>query len=390
MKKILAAASVMILLFVLFAPAASADDEVQVDESKLDMDYYSQLSGQNITIYVYNWGEYISDGSDGSLDVNSEFERITGIKVNYTTFATNEEMYAKIKSGGAQYDVIVPSDYMIAKMINEDMLEPLDSGDIPAWSGIGDSYLGLAHDPDDEYSIPYMWGMVGIIYNTKYIEDPPDSWSALWDENYMGQILMFSNSRDAYGIALKMLGYSMNTTSLEEIDEATQALKDQHMLVQAYCMDEIFNKMEGEEAIIGPYYAGDAVTMMDENPDLAFVYPEEGTNQFVDSFVIPKGTRNKLAAEMYINFMCEPEVSAANAEYIGYFSPVEAAWDYLDMETFAAVWPSEEVLAKSEVYTALPDDVNQYIDSSWTEVLTYNENANEWIGPVFLFGALGA
>lgn len=357
-----------------------------------DREYYQQLRGQNIRLNVYNWGEYIADGSEGSADVIREFELLTGITVHYTTFASNEEMYAKLKSGGTyQYDVILPSDYMVARMISEDMLEELDYANIPNAALIDDLYKGLEYDPSDAYSVPYMWGTVGIVYNTVMVgeETVIDSWDALWDEQYIGNILMFSNSRDAFGIALARLGYSLNTTDPDELAEAAEALKAQKPLVQAYVMDEIFNKMEGGEAAIAPYYAGDALTMISENPDLAFVIPKEGTNYFVDAMVIPKGSANKQAAEMFINFMCEVEVSAANADYIGYSTPIPGALELLDPddETLAIAYPDEEVLDNTEVFRHLPAAVNNALDRYWTEILSYNENTNIWIGPVFLAAA---
>ena len=218
----------------------------------VDEDYYQRFQGQKIDLNVYNWGEYISDGSDDSLNVVKEFEALTGISVHYTTFASNEEMYAKIKSGGAQYDVIIPSDYMIARMASEGMLETLDLANIPNFSLVDDAYKSREYDEDNEYSVPYMWGVVGLIYNTAMVEDEVTSWDALWDERYLGNILMFSNSRDAFGISLARLGYSLNDEDPAHLEEAADELKDQKMLVQAYVMDEIFNKMEGGEAAIAP------------------------------------------------------------------------------------------------------------------------------------------
>ncbi|MEG2634651.1 MAG: spermidine/putrescine ABC transporter substrate-binding protein, partial [Oscillospiraceae bacterium] len=234
-------------------------------------------------------------------------------------------MNAKIKSGGAHYDIIIPTDYMVARMIEEDMLEKLNYSNIPNFSIVDDVYKGMEYDAENMYSVPYMWGLVGLIYNTTMVEDEITSWDALWDSKYIGNILMFSNSRDAFGISLLRLGYSLNDCDPTHLEEAANELKNQKMLVQAYVMDEIFNKMEGGEAAIAPYYAGDAITMMSENPNLAFVIPDEGTNYFVDAMVIPKGSQNKEAAEMFINFLCEPEISAANAEYIGYSTPISKA-----------------------------------------------------------------
>lgn len=396
-KKIIGFVLVVVLilsmgLMLMRAGSFEEEDEESPDRiSVADRELYQQFRGQNITLNVYNWGEYIADGSEGSADVIREFEMLTGITVHYTTFASNEEMYAKLKSGGTyQYDVIVPSDYMIARMIAEDMVEPLNYDNIPNAQLIGEQYTGLEYDPDDAFSVPYMWGTVGIVYNTLMVGEDVEitSWDALWDEQYIGNILMFSNSRDAFGISLMRLGYSMNSTDPDELAEAAEQLKLQKQLVQAYVMDEIFNKMEGGEAAVAPYYAGDAITMMDENPDLAFVIPEEGTNYFVDAMVIPKGSANKEAAELFINYMCEVEVSAANADYIGYSTPIPEALELLDLdeETLAIAYPDEEVVENTEVFRLLPEAVNNQIDRYWTEILSYNENANVWIGPVFLAG----
>lgn len=345
-----------------------------------------------ITLEVYNWGEYISDGSDGSLNVIAEFEKQTGISVHYTNFANNEEMYTKIANGGVQYDIIIPSDYMVARMIEEDMLEKLDFNNIPNANGVGDNFKNLEYDPKNEYSVPYMSGVVGIIYNKAMVSGKIDSWNALWDEQYKGQILMFDNPRDAFGISLLRLGYSINTTNANEIAEAAEALKLQKPLVQAYVMDQIFNKMGSGEAALAPYYAGDAITMMAENSDLAFVIPKEGTNFFVDAMVIPTGCKNKQAAEMFINFMCKPEISAANAEYIGYSTPVPDAIGLLDLDPdeMAIAYPDDEVLANTEVFRHLPKDTNELINQYWIEIKGYDESANKWITPVLLAAALAA
>ena len=235
-----------------------------------------RFAGQNLTLNVYNWGLYISDGSDESVDVVSAFEELTGIRVNYTTFDSNESLYAKMKSGGASYDVIFPSEYMVGKMIAEDMLAPLDYANIPNMAAIGEEYKGWAFDPDNAYSVPYMWGTTGLIYNTTMVDEPPTDWAALWDVQYANNVLMFNNSRDAYAIAAKKLGLSLNPNSVEEVDLVMQELQDQKSVVQAYVMDEIFDKMEGGEAAMAPYYAGDALTMIADNPDLAFIHPTEG------------------------------------------------------------------------------------------------------------------
>lgn len=382
MKKLL---SLLLCLLLLLCMSSSAFAETSVEVA--DEDYYGRFRGQNLTLSVYNWGEYISNGADDTLDVNKAFEELTGIRVLYTTFATNEELYAKIKSGGASYDIIIPSDYMIARMISEKLVSPLNFDNIPNVQYIADEYRYTDFDPDGTYSVPYTWGTVGIIYNTQYVDaEDAASWDILWDERYMGEILMFSNPRDCFAIALKRLGYSMNSTDQNEIREAAESLKSQKPLVQAYVMDEIFDKMEGEEAMIAPYYAGDAVVMVEENPNLAFALPEEGTNRFIDSICIPYNAKQKEAAEMYINFLCEPQVAAANIEYIGYSTPNLAAFDLLDEEIQQdeITYPSAEILEKTEAFIHLPQDTSTLMDKLWTEVLSNDESYSKWTIPAFL------
>lgn len=373
-----------LLLPVLFMTAAFADDTVEVtDES-----YYTKFQGQNLSISVYNWGEYICDGSDDTaVDVNAAFEKLTGIKVLYTTFATNEELYAKIKSGGASYDIVIPSDYMVARMIAEGLIQPLDFKNIPNARFLDEQYLYTDFDPEGAYSVPYTWGTVGIIYNTQYVdEEDTHSWDLLWDERYMGEILMFSNPRDSFAIALKRLGYSMNSTSEKELREACESLKSQKPLVQAYVMDEIFDKMEGEEAMIAPYYAGDAIIMADENPNLAFSIPDEGTNRFIDSICIPANAKQKEAAEMYINFLCEPQIAAANINFIGYSTPNLAAYELLDeeMQQNTIAYPDQSVLENTEAFVFLSGQISTLMDKLWTETLSNDENYSKWTIPAFL------
>jgi spermidine/putrescine transport system substrate-binding protein len=319
-------------------------------------------------VNVYNWGEYIDE------DLLKEFEDETGITVNYSTYSDNESMYATLKSGANGYDVIIPSDYMISRMIDEDMLEELNFDNIPNYEYIDEDYRGLAYDPEDKYSVAYTWGTVGIVYNTTMIDYVPDSWDILWDESLAGQILMFDNSRDAIGIGLLKLGYSLNTTNEEEIKEAVDQLIAQKSLVQAYVMDQIFDKLEAGEAAVGPYYAGDALTMIDENPDLAFVVPKEGTNSYVDAMCIPKGAKNKENAEAFINFMCKPEVSAANITCIQYSTPESAARDLLDddLKNSEICYPSAEIMANTEVYINLPQDILDLYDSEWMRLKAAN------------------
>lgn len=384
MKKFLSLLLALPLMLLVSLPV-SAQAEVE-DEA-----YYTRFKGQNLSINVHNWGEYISDGSDDSMDVIADFVELTGIQVNYTTFATNEELYARLKSGGAAYDVIIPSDYMIARMISEDMLLPLDFENIPNFRHISQSFINPIYDPQGRYSVPYMWGTVGVIYNKTMVdEEDLGSWDLLWNEKYLGEILMFSNPRDAFAISLLRLGYSLNPETEQELREATDALKDQKLLVQAYVMDEIFDKMLGGEAAIAPYYAGDAVTMMDENEDLGFFVPEEGTNRFVDAAVIPKGARNKECAEMFINFLLEPQVGAANAEYIGYSTPSAAAFALMDEETTGneAAYPPDEVIEKTEFFVELPPEINLLMDQMWTEVLSSDEQYSRWLIPMIMLAAI--
>ena len=323
-------------------------------------------------VNVYNWGEYISDGTDGTLDICEEFERQTGIKVNYQVFDSNESMYAMLASGGASYDVIIPSDYMISRMIEEDMLEQLNFDNIPNYSDIDPALKNPEYDPDGLYSVPYMWGTVGIIYNTSMITEPVEGWGSLFDPAYAGQILMFDNSRDAIGIALKALGYSYNTTDPAQIQQAVDLLIEQKPILQGYVMDQIFDKLEGGEAAIGPYYAGDFVTMHANNPDLAFCLPKEGSNLFVDAMCIPKGAENKDNAEAFINFMCTTDAGLANCEAIGYSTPLLSVRDALPAEISgdSVAYPSDAVLATCETFKNLPQNILELYDSEWLRLKT--------------------
>lgn len=366
MKKV---CSLLLALLVLALPltlAAGAEGETAKD--------YSHLKGT--TLSVYNWGEYISDGSEGTLDVNAEFEKRYGITVNYTNFESNENMYTKLKNGGANYDVIIPSDYMIARLAQQGMLEELDFSNIPNYQYILDKYKGLYYDAEEKYSVPYTVGMVGLIYNTKMVSGTPDSWSLMWDEQYKGKILMFNNPRDAFGIAQCLLGQSVNTTDKAEWDAAAAKLAEQKPLVSSYVMDEVFNKMEGGEAAIAAYYAGDYLTMHDINPDLAFVYPKEGVNFFVDAMCVPKGAKNKEAAELYINFMLEEDIAVANANYLCYATPnrlVLESDDY-DLKDDPILYPDESAMPKTQIFELLDEDMQLYMNEKWNEVKIESSN----------------
>ena len=332
------------------------------------------------SINVYNWGQYISDGSDGYIDVIEEFEKATGIHVNYTTFDSNETMYTKLKTGGSSYDVIIPSDYMIARLIAEDMLEPLDFSNIPNYQYIDESFKNTDYDPENVYSVPYTWGTVGLIYNTKYV-DNVTSWTALWDEAYKGKILMFDNCRDAFGIAELIKGFSLNTEDQAEFEDVAALLQEQKPLLQQYVMDQIFERMEREEAWIAPYYAGDFLMMVQENPDLAFCLPEEGFNLFIDAMCIPKGCTNKAGAEAFINFLCDPEISGRNLDYLGYSTPISAAKEYMDPETVSSpvAYPDAETLSRGASFRALSIDANQRMDALWLDVKSTGSNTTVYL-----------
>jgi len=325
----------------------------------------SQEEGAGV-VNVHNWGEYIDE------DIFDIFEEETGVKVNYSTFETNEALYSLMKRGGTSIDVIIPSDYMIARMIDEDMLEKPDFSNIPNYAMIDERYKGLDYDPGNDYSVAYMTGTVGIIYNTSMISSEITSWGALFDENYAGQILMFDNPRDAFGIALKYLGYYINTTNEDEIRNAYDLLVMQRPILQAYVMDQIFDKLESSEAWLGPYYAGDFLVMNENNPDLAFARPSEGTNFFVDAMCIPKDAPNKYNAELFINFMTNTDIALMNMEYIMYASAnYEAAAlfaEYIEPWQYDIMFASNEVLAGSDVFTHLPRNILELYDQLWVEL----------------------
>ncbi len=384
----------------LFTSCSSEAEEIEEDEeievqtlTVADEEYYKRFYNDDISINVYNWGEYISDGSEeGTLNVNAEFTKLTGIKINYTNYATNEELYAKLKGGGASYDIIIPSDYMISRMIKEEMILPLDMGNIPNYKYIGEAYKNQAFDPENEYSVPYFWGTVGIIYDTTLVEEENIDWDILWNKDYADRILMFDNPRDAFAIAELRLGYSLNTEDEKELEEAAELLKEQKKVVQAYVMDEIFDKMGAGEALIAPYYAGDAVTLMAEYEDLGFVIPKSGTNLFIDGICIPKGAKQKEAAEMYINFLCEPDIAYANTYYVGYSTPNTAAYEMLDDETKSdgiSYLPDEYLNSNTTVFRNLSDEANQKMQDLWTELKsTQDETKNKWIVPVFMLACV--
>lgn len=395
MKKVISLLLTLVLAAGSLAlPTFAAEDKIQVNEDiSVRADYdWTRFKGQNVSLNIYNWGLYISDGSDESVDVISAFEELTGIKVNYTTFDTNESMYAKLKSGGASYDVIFPSDYMLGKMANEGMLLPLNKENIPNLAGISELYLDKEYDPGNVYSVPYMWCMVGITYNKDMVDeaDLEQGWNLLWDPRYTGQILQFNNSRDCFAMALKTLGRSMNPTSTQDIDDALVKLQEQKPLVQAYVMDEVFDKMEGGEAALAPYYTGDGLTMIAENPSLGMFLPEEGTLQCVDAMCIPASSQNQEAAEMFINYMCEVDVALQNALFVQYTSPVEAVRELLpaELRDSELMYPDPALIERSEYPSVISDELNSAMDMAWSQMKSFDDTGNQWLVPVFLLVAI--
>ncbi len=355
----------LVLVAALFALAA-------VSASAYEHEDYYKGAQKGEVLNVFNWGEYISDTyEDGMVDVNREFEKLTGIKVNYVTFESNEDMYAKIKNGGVSYDIVVPSDYMIERMVDEDLLQSFDPNELPNYHYIDEKYKGMYYDPDDRFSVPYNVGMVGLIYNTKMVEGTPDSWTIMWDEQYAGKILMIDNPRDAMAIPQKILGYSFNDPDLKQLDDVAQMLIDQKPLLQSYVMDEVFNKMESGEAAMVPYYVGDYIIMSEVNPDLAFVYPKEGVNIFVDAMCIPRTAQNVDAAKKYINFLLDPEIALYNAWYIGYASPNTAVVEneeYADFAENQYLYPDEEHMPNVEYFHNLPQETLKRYSELWNEI----------------------
>jgi spermidine/putrescine transport system substrate-binding protein len=325
------------------------------------------------TLYVKNWGEYMSLGEDEMMNVNEEFTKQTGIQVKYTTYETNEQLYTMLSTGSTEIDVIFPSDYMAGRMVEEGMLAELDFDRIPNYGLLDSRFKNLQYDPENKYTVPYLWGTVGIFYNTTMV-DPEDvenlSWDLLWNEKYAGKILMFDNPRDAFAIAEAKLGYSLNTTDESELWASYEELLKQKKLLQAYVMDQVFSKMATGEAAIAPYYAGDGIVMLEENEDIAFGFPKETVNQFVDVVCIPKNSKNKEAAEQYINFLCSTETALANAEAVGYATPQAEAQAELDPEVRddPMFYPPQEILDNTEIFMTLPKTVNKLMDDLWIKL----------------------
>lgn len=377
MKKIISLAFALLIVFSVFVIPASAENEIF---SKEVVEYYKNLDLQGTTLNVYNWGEYIDDEE---IDVVTEFERLTGCDVNYTTFESNENMYSKLSGGGVSYDIVIPSDYMIERLISEEMLEPLDYANIPNYEKYFNSekYGHLVENGISDYAIIYNVGTTILIYNKKYVDEVPTSWKVLWDEQYKGKVLMFNNPRDAFAVAQFALGQDINTTDKADWDAAADYLLEQRQTVKPeYVMDEVFIKMESGEYAFATYYAGDYELMVENNSDLGFVFPEEGVNTFYDAMCIPKGAQNQRGAEAFINFMMEPEIALANAEYIYYATPNTAViedenYSLADSE---AVYP--ENLENTQEFHNLPTDTLQYMNNLWMKVKGENDASGLYAG----------
>ena len=362
MKKTVTIILSLILVFCAFPISAFADNNYF---DKKTIEYYKGLGLQGTTVNVYNWGEYISDGSEDSMNVVKEFEKLTGCKVNYTNYESNENMYSKLIGGGVSYDVIVPSDYMIDKLIDEDMLLELDYKNIPNMKYVDKKFQKLFYDPDQKYSVCYNVGTTILIYNKKLVKEPPKSWDVLWDEQYKGKILMFNTPRDAFAIAQTRLGIDFNSTNEQDWVNAAELLAQQKDKVNpVYVMDEVFNLMENAFAT---YYAGDYVLMNENNSDLGYCIPEEGVNAFYDAFCIPKCSKNKAGGEAFINFMQEPEVALANSEYIYYRSANYTVEQNKESSLYGnpAVYSNAK---KVQYFKNLPQSTNELENRLWTEV----------------------
>ena len=321
--------------------------------------------GSEDTIRVFNWGNYMDESILG------EFTERTGIRVIYTTFASNEEMYSRVTAGGSDFDLLFPSDYMIERMIREELLYQLDFSNIPNFRYIDERFHNLPYDPGGLYSVPYMWGTLGILYNTAMVGDVVvDSWDILWDPQFAGQIFMYDSMRDSFAVALKRLGFSLNTTNPDELMAARDSLIEQRPLVRAYVGDDVKHSMIGREAALAVVYSGDAMFTMELNPDLNYVVPREGSNVWFDAMVIPRGARNKAGAEAFINFLNYPEIALRNTMYIGYSTTNAAAFTMLpeEIRNDPVYWPPDEVYYRSEAFVHLGEFTAAF-ERAWTEVL---------------------
>jgi spermidine/putrescine transport system substrate-binding protein len=343
-----------------------------------------------VTINVYNWGNHISDGSSKYLNVNAEFERRTGIKVNYTTYQDNESLYTKIMSSGTKYDVIVPSDYMVAKFIEKNMLKKLDFKKIPNASTIDEEFLNPSYDVKNEYSVPYTWGVVGIFYNKNLVDEAPEDidWDILWNPKYKGRIMMFENSpRDVFGISLMKLGLSINTKNPKELEMAAVEMAKQKPLIKGYVSDQVFDKIGIGEAALAPYYT-DAYIVTSGVENVGLVIPKSSTNMFVNALCIPENSNHPEEAMEYINFICDIEIATENIKHVGYCTPQRAVREKLNplVSQNKELYPDKEVLAKSHVYENLPDEVNSLMNDLWLKTrVSGNESSQKFI---FVFSML--
>ena len=323
----------------------------------------ASASGAELT--VFNWFDYIDPA------VIEIFEEETGISVKYANFTTNEEMFTKLEAGAGTYDVIFPSEYMIERMIAHDMLEELDLSAMPNFANVMESLKNPSYDPGNRYSVPYMWGTLGYLYNTEMVDEELTSWGALFDEKYAGNVIMMNSMRDSIGLALKYLGYSLNTRDAAELNEAKELLisQKQKKIQSGYLLDETKDKMVGGEAAIGVVYSGDAQYAIEKNENLVYVVPEEGSNIWVDGMCIPKGSKNVEAAQQFIDFMCREDIAAMNFDYIYYCSPIQAVADGLDEEEAAmnTINPSAEIVARCEYFNDVEDCMPIY-ESVWMEL----------------------
>ncbi len=315
------------------------------------------------TLYVYNWGDYMDKS------VIKQFEEEYGVKVKYQTYTTNEDMYVKINSGSAKYDIIFPSEYMLHRMAQEGLLQSINLNNIPNFALIDDIFKNAEYDPGNVYSVPYLWGTVGILYNKSMVNETVDSWDILWDKKYEKKILMVDSQRDSIGVALKRLGYSMNSTLEKEIDEAKESLIEQKPLVLAYVVDEARDKMINNEAALAVVWSGEAILAMAENDDLAYAYPKEGSNIWYDCVAIPATSTKKDLAEKFINFLCRTDIAYLNAEYTGYSSPQMEVVEQLDEElrNNPTAYPSNEIISNCEVFKYIGDFV-EYYNKAWIEI----------------------
>ena len=372
MKKALALTCAMTMAASLFLTGCGGSANTSGSDSNSGD---SNGSGKRV-VNVCSWGEYIDE------DLIYKFEDETGIKVNYQTAESNEALYSLLKTGAGDYDVIVPSDYMIARLIDEGMLAELNYDNIPNYAKIGEQYKSLSFDPENKYTVPYTWGTLGIIYNSTMVDGDIDSWDAMFDEKYAGNVLMIRNSRDALAAALLDLGYDINTTDEAQIREAYELLADAKSkgVYQSFVMDEVFGKMEGSNAAIAMYYAGDYLTMLDNNPDLKFVVPKEGSNWFVDAMCVLKSSQHKAEAYEWINFIASTDSNLANMDYIWYASPnAEALAEYpayyeeqygepLDEEIYNIMAIPDEERERCEIYVNLPQETLKFYDKLWTQL----------------------